>query len=279
MTATDPIDEGRVSTAPRLAIAPAWVDSTTGATYVHRDLALQKPDWNVREHVAPINTSEAFGDVESWVAYVKRFGVIGGESSNLLSWNKHGFRAVLDYHIHEEMPGRCQWAAFCPFVLSPEFKAWLAFANGQPVSQKQAIEKLEDLAPDIVEPTPADLVPILRTLRATVNATAQTDLRPDGTTSVAFTQDKTLKSGGSLDLPASFAIAVRILTGHTDDKGKPVRYQLEVRVRVAVDDKAALSFRFTIPGAERVLEDVYADRVKAAKALLGDDYSLLRAAD
>ena len=275
---TEPIDYTAPSTAPRLAIAPYYRDPVSGAVYVHRDLDQREKPWEAEAHIGPINTMERFGDVESWVGYVQRFAGTD-EWPPLLTWNKHGFTAILDYHSNSEDAGRCQWQAACPFVLSPEWRAWMALANGQPLSQRQAVEKLEDLAADIIDPTPADLVPILRNLRATVNATANTELRPDGTTSVAFTQDKTLKAAGNVDLPAQFKIAVRALTGHVDAAGKPVLYGLDVRVRVSVDDAAKLAFRFAIPGAERVLEAVYADRVAAAKALLGDGFSLLRAAD
>lgn len=46
-----------------------------------------------------------------------------------------------------------------------------------------------------------------------------------------------------------------------------------------MDDDAHLAFRFSIPTAERVMEDAVMDRVAAAKGLLGESLPLLRAAD
>ena len=131
-----------------------------------------------------------------------------------------------------------------------------------------------------MEPDAATLVGILRTLRATVNATAQTDLNADGSTHVEFTKSSIINAGRAI-LPPEIKIGVPVLKGHTEEKdGKrvPVVYRLPVRVRVSVDDQAHLAFRLTMPTAERVLESVYADRVDAAKMLLGAGGTLLRAA-
>ncbi len=283
-TTTDPIDEGRTSTAPRLAIAPSWKDSKTGALYIHESLVQVQAPYLEESHVAPMAVTEPFGDVESFVAYITRFGEL---ETTHLTWNSAGLRAVLDYAnemsddaARSLAPGRCQWTARLPFHTSTAWRAWMAFANNEPRSQKMAVEKLEDLAADIVEPSPADLMALLRGLRASVNARADTELRPDGTSKIVFESDSKVSSKvGGLDLPASFAIAIPALKGHVDEKGRPVVYRLEVKVRVSVDDAAHLTLRFAVPTAERILEDVYTERVAAAKALLGDGFALLRASD
>ena len=270
------------STAPQSVIASSYT-APDGSVYVHHDLVQVVKPWEVEAHVGPIKAAEKFGDVESWVAYVKRYAqqvepgvdILYGP---LLTWNAAGLRAVLDYHGADGDPGRTQWTATCPFVLSPEWRDWMRIAGGQPIAHKAAVEALEDLAADVVSPPAADLAALLRNLRATVNAEAISELRADGTSFVSFTKDKRANLPG-LDLPPEFSIAVRALVGHADANGAPVRYKLPVKVRVQVGDDAKLAFRFSIPTAERVLEDVYADRVSTAKALLGDGYTLLRAAD
>lgn len=275
---TDPIDEGRISTAPRLAIAPSYKDPKTGALYVHESLVQVQAPYAEEEHVAPMNVTESFGDVDSFVAYVKRYGLT---DSTLLSWNANGLRAILDYGDSTEgFPGRCQWNARLPFHASTAWRAWMAFANNEPRSQKIAVEKLEDLAADIVDPKPADLMGLLRGLRASVNAKADTELRPDGTSTVRFESDsKVMTKVGAVELPSAFAIAIPALKGHVDANGRPVVYRLDVKVRVSVDDAAHLTLRFAVPTAERILEDVWSERVAAAKALLGDGFALLRASD
>ncbi len=268
---THPVDD-KQDYKTRLSIAPAWKDPNTGALYVHRDLELRQEAWAEIEYIPPMVVEERFGDVESFAAYVKRYGV-ANDVSSLVTWNARGLRAVLDYM------GRRKWVAVYPFEFSIQWRAWMQFANGSAWSQKQAVEKVEDLAVDIQEPPPTDLMGLLRSLRATVNAQAEAELRPDGTTSVAFTKDAKVATSGLLSLPASFTVAIPVMKGHVNSEGRPVLYSFQVRLRVSVDDSARLLLRFTVPNAERILEDVYADRVLAAKALLGDSFPLMRGAD
>lgn len=277
---TSPIDLDGSSTIARLAIRPAWKDPQTGALYVHRDLDLAQDPWVEEQHIRPVKAAEKFGDVDSFCAYVKRFTAHDDEPP-FLTFCARGLRGLLDYHQSDGNPGRCQWTAEHPFVTSRQWRAWMELANGQPRSQKVAIEALEDLGEDIQEPKQADLMALLRSLRASVNAKADAELRPDGTISVRFEKDQTVKAGaaGAVDLPPSIKVAIPVLKGHVDEEGRPVRYALQIRVRVSVDDNARLMFRFSAPTAEQVLEDALADRVQAAKALLGEGLPLLRAAD
>jgi hypothetical protein len=270
------LESVRESSAPLLVVEPAYRDPVTGALYIHKDLAPMSAPWADEEHLPPVKAHEKFGDVESWVAYLKRFG--GAEDlAPFLTWNKTGLRAVLDYHSAGE-PDRCQWIATYPFTLSPEWVRWSFIADGRAIGHAAAVARLEDVLPDIVNPPATDLMAIMRTLRASVSAQASTELREDGTTSVVFSQDKKV-SHGEVGLPSEFEIMIRVLTGHEDNAGRPVLYKLRVRIRASVDDAAKLQLRFTMPDADRVLEDVYADRVSAAKGLLGPEYMLLRAAD
>lgn len=273
--------EGR-QTAPAVIIAPTYKDPVTGALYVHHDLECVQDHWHEQLRIAPINVTERFGDVESWVAYVHRYAQMdpGDCSPPYLTWNRVGLQAVLDYHATDRTADRCQWRAVYPFTPSSQWSAWMALASGRAIDQRTVVERLEDLAEEIVEPSAADLAHLLRALRASVKATADTELRPDGSSLVQFSQDTKVKAGpGSVDLPAGFEIAIPVLKGHVDADGRPVLYRLQVRLRVTVDDTAHLAFRLSIPTAERVLEDVYADRVRQARELLGDGYLLLRAAD
>lgn len=264
-----PADQNDDHTAP-IVIVDTHFTGPDGAFYAYDGTGYTRvtEPWAVQQHIDPIDKTERFGDVDSWVEYVKRFGGIS-EYAPFLTWSERGLAATLDYHGSLHEPGRCQWKAEQPFERSVQWKAWAALTNGTPRKQKDLIEALEDLGAAIVEPDAASLLSMLRTLRATVNTAADTELKPDGSTSVSFTKDKTI-SAGKVELPPEIVIGIPILKGH------PVTYKLRVRVRVSVDDNAQLAFRLSIPGAERALEDVFADRVKAATDLLGEGYSLLR---
>lgn len=253
-------------------------DERTGALYVHRDLDVVIPPWALEEHVGPPKASEALGDVDSWVEYITRFATPG---RTLLTWNSNGLYAILDYHENAGgEAGRVQWLAKHPFIRSPEWHDWTGIASGHAVSQAKAIEFLEDHGPDIVEPTAGELMNLLRSLRGTVNKTAETTLNEDGSTRISFEGTTGIAArGGTADLPAEIAIAIPVLKGHVDDADKAVLYRLAVRLRASVDDHARLALRFSIPAAERTLEDVFADRVREARQLLvGEGFDILRAA-
>jgi hypothetical protein len=281
MSETQPASSG--TTAPVFMVAPTHKDPITGAMYMHKDLVEVQKAWEEESHLRPVKLAEKFGDVESWVAYVTRFSEQNADyfKAPFLTYSARGLCAVLDYPSSDRTPNRCQWTATHPFEFSREWAAWMAFASGKPWSQKDTIEKLEDLAADIVKPSASDLANLLRTLRATVKSTADTELRPDGTACVQWTMNQTVKSGKAdeVELPPTFEINIPVLKGHVDEAGRPVVYSLDVRVRVSVGDDAHLQFRFAIPDADRIKEDVYADRVKVAKTLLSEEYELLRATD
>lgn len=255
---------------PAVVIEATYKDPRTGALYVHTDLVAAQPAWADEEHIGPAKADERFGDIDSWAAYVQRYA--SPTSPPFLAWNSQGLRAVLDYHGERGGGNRCQWLASMPFEKSPEWCHWRDLVGSSPWAHKKAVERLEDLSEDITDPPAGDLMNLLRNLRSTVNATAQTELLPDGTTRIGFTQDKAVKGISDVALPPEFTIAIPVLNGR--DK----RYKLAVRVRANVDDQAHLALRFSIPQAERALEMVYAELVAEAKALLGDGFSLLRAA-
>lgn len=275
-------DEDRPGTADHIVVAPYYKDEKTGAVYVHQDLRAVAAPWAEEEHIGPPKGDEKFGDVESWVSFVQRHaqrhaGEDEGEhASPFVTWNSKGLRAVLDYHGIN--PGRCQWLASCPFVQSPEFRLWSSVATGQAIPHQKFVEFLDDHLPDVVEPDPAALLNLLRGLRASVSAQAETELRADGTTALKFGKDQRVQSG-TLDLPPEITIGIPVLRGHVGADGKPVLYKLVCKLRVSVDDNAKLSFRLVMPQAERVLEEVYAERVQSAKELLGDGFAILRAAE
>ena len=274
---TQPIDPTRTQTAPHLTLAYVWKDDKTGETWVHKDMIKVADVWAEEDHIPPMVATERFGDVESWATYVLNYG---RPESTFATWNSQGLRAVLDYPISAECVDRCQWWALHPFTPSIQWRAWLALANGQPVPQRLVVERLEDLAEDIREPDAAEVTGLLRSLRANVNTKADTELRADGSTSVSFQRDTAVKAGvASVELPRCLTIAIPVLKGHIGPDGRPVLYRLEVRLRVSVDESAHLAFRLSIPNADRVLEDVYAERVKLAAELLGAEHRLLRAAD
>lgn len=272
--------------SPRVTIASAYKDAATGALWVHKDLAQVVEPWEVEEHVGPPVTDEVFGDVESWASYVKHFAG-ASDSPPFLTWNSYGLFAVLDYHevnhgsTEGRTAGRLQWRARAPFHVSSQWKKWMDFANNTPRGQRETVEELENFGGDVIEPDQSTLMGILRSLRASVSATATSDLQPDGGSLVTYTNQKTVRSGnetGEVKLPPELVIQIPVLKGHVTESGAPMAYKIRVKMRVNVLDDGRLSFRFSIPKADVVLEEVYAKRVSTAQAALDNTgYTILRA--
>ena len=267
--------------AAHLIVTPYYRDPDTGELYVHNDLSRARGPWEHEDHIPPAKGVLGLGDVESFAAYMLRYG----STNALMTWNKDGIKAVLDYHNTRSDPeadggpwGRCQWEALFPFVLAYEWLAWTKFANGSARPVKEVVEFMEMHFDDIQEPLAVDLLEILRGLRVNVQSNAETTIRPDGTTAVAFSQDKRVDGPSAVALPPEVRIAIPVLFGHMDANRFPVRYERRVLLRASVDGNAHLLLRFSLQNAERVLEEVYQERVQAAKELLAG-FEILRAAD
>lgn len=271
-----PVENGLSETrGPAVVIEGAYMDERTGALYIHKDLEIAAKPWEHEDHIRPVHENVHFGDVESWVEYVKSYAG-SPDHAPLLTWNKGLMRAVLDYHTAEG-PGRASWIATYPFKLSRQWEKWKTLTHSG-VSQADAIERLEDMANDIASPTAAEVMNILRHLRGTMNKSVEIEHRPDGTTAVRAAADQTISArGGAAELPESIEIGIPLL------EGLSTTYKLIVRIRAGVGNGDKLFLRFSIPNAEASLEDAYMDRVNAAKVLLASDgdkhYKLLRAAD
>lgn len=286
---TDPIDQYAPQTAPRLTIAPSYT-APDGSVYVHQDYNKVVGEWGVESHIPPTNRTERFGSVEAWAAYVTDYAHADG--AHLFTWSEWGLRAILDYIGPGQEPGRCTWKAEHQFEQTPQWRRWTELANGRARGQQELLEALEDNADDIVEPVPAEIQRLLRTMRGTVSATAESTLNEDGSYSVSWNRSATVKVGGGKDttFPNEIKIAIPVFKGHVetievkDDDGTvtgerlaPVRFGLKVRIRVNPDNDGHLLFRLSMPDREAALEKALANRVQAAEVALGDGYDLLRA--
>ena len=257
------------ATEPENQIEASYTDPKSGAVYVHKDLTQVIAPWDVESHVPPVSATELFGDVASWAAYVKRYGPTG---TTIVTWSEKALTATLDYHTRTQ-PGRAQWKARHEFKSTLEWRAWTeVLGGGGGVSQQLAVEKLEERLGDITAPPAADVLNILRSLRGNVKANAETTLRPDGTTSVSFSQDNTARGAGGVELPAALTIQIPVL------KGLPALYKINVRLRVTVTNDAKLALRFSPQNVDKIWEEVVSEQVAAAEEALGADYKLLRAA-
>jgi uncharacterized protein YfdQ (DUF2303 family) len=272
-----PIDTDQGQSAPHLTI-DSYYKADDGSEWLRMGDRYEQivAPWSVESHIRPFRADENLGDVESFCAFVERFSTT--DQPPLLTWGTKGLRAVLDFGTMDA-PGRGAVTAFHPFETTRQWRIWERMA-AQAHSQKALVEALEEHRLDVRDPDAATLVGLIRALRVNVNVSTESELEPNGNTKLSFLKNTTT----SIELPPSITIGIPVLKGHTapDDNGVegPVLYELDVLIRVDIledGDKKRPVFRLTIPNAEQALEDAVADRVAAAKDLLGDKYPLYRA--
>lgn len=286
-----------VKNALALTLEPSVEDDTTGARWVHKDYVAVKEAWSDEKHQSPATDKLHFGDVESWISYVKDHG---HPLITLATWNTNGLRAVLNHHVRAGEPeaveafkdhvANSEWIAYMPFKLDPSFEAWAQVCNSQSVPHTKMIEFLEDHFDEILSPDHAELIELLRALRGNYKASGETTLNADGTSRVQFNRETGVSGagGGEVTLPQTFEVRLPILRGWLEtetnvDEGKaegePVRYKLVVRLRVSVALDGHVEFRLAMPQRDRVLAQVYGEVTDMVKAELADDYPLLRTTD
>jgi hypothetical protein len=272
--------------APRVVVAPS-VTALDQSLYVHKDLVQVVKPWEVEQHLGPPKASEQFGSLDSWVDYVKRYVPSHVATSALLTWNAVGFVAVIDYHTSLDEPGRRQWTAAYQLPFSPQYRDWIAFANGHARGQREVVEKLEDLGTDVDDPkfSQADLLGLLRDMRVNTSAESESSIDESGGYEVQWIRKENVRSarGGKVMLPPTFRIVIPFLKGHYDGRDEQGRlramlYPLTVRLRAMPDAEGRLALRLSLPDLDRRLEQMLSDLVAEAEKLLGDGYTLLRAA-
>lgn len=272
--AVHPIDAEQDHHAPHLTI-DSYYKADDGSEWLWNGAGYTQivEPWAVESHISPIRAAEKLGSIESWVQYVAKYG---DADTTLLTWSDQRLRGVLDYHSDQHAPGRGAWTAEHPLERTRQWLAWQRIANGSAIGQKALIEALEDHRQDIQDPDAATMVGLIRSLRANVNVAAESELETNGNTKLSFSRQTTT----SVELPPSLTIGIPVLKGHTAPDGNgvegPVRYAIEVLIRVDVLDGGKLAFRLSMPNADQALEDAVADRVREAEELLPDDFLLLR---
>lgn len=275
---TEPQLRGGYVPEPHVLVEASYHDNETGALYIHHDLDEARADWATEEHIRPPAGREKLGDAESFAAYVLRYGY---KETTHITWCLTGIRATLDYHARADdgdgwLPGRTQWYAELPFAYSRELKAWMALCDRQ-VSQRDAIEHLEELAADIVDPAALDLIGLLRQLRSFNDKSASIEINEDGSTTVRTTESSavtSLRSGAGALIPHSITIAIPILAD------AQARTMMTVLVRPSVNDQGRMSLRFKLVDDDRVfLQKCREAAVEASTLIEPEGFTIIRAAD
>lgn len=151
---------------------------------------------------------------ETFAAYVNRFK----NTSTLVFADVIGrkFTAVMDY-FDAGPQGAGAWDRHRVDLAlrhTPDWNTWVG-SNKKAMTQGDFGQFIEDNLPNIAEPAGAIIVQIARTLEAKVNATFESDIRPDdGSYSFKYAEDVQSQAGrGTLKIPNEFTLVLQPFEG------------------------------------------------------------------
>lgn len=200
---------------------------------------------SLRTNPRRIARTITFARLESFCRYVNTF-----KKSNtfiFLNPSNGSVSAILDYHS-SDAPAWCDHVSGFVPAQSEEWKRWKQ-KDGQALNQKELAEFIEDNAPDVISPDPAELLDVARSLTAKLNVNFKRAIVLEDDT-VQFTYEETIdaKAGskGSLEIPSEFTIAIAIFAG-----GTPL--SLNVRLRYSIKE-GQLTFKLVLVRPHKLFE-------------------------
>lgn len=195
-----------------------------------------------------------FATPEAFAGYVNRFK--RPETAVFNSLKAGTITAIFDYHSVGK-GGACDHTATYSPELSTEFKKWKAIIDGGFIGQQAFAEFLQEFGHTVTTPTEAEIIDIVESVQATLNAEAKSVTRAkDGSGGFGYQVKVTLKSGqsGELDIPDFLVVSMPIYTG-----GQSVDVRLKVQVRVT---DGGIKFRFLAPKLEDLIREFNARAVE-----------------
>jgi uncharacterized protein YfdQ (DUF2303 family) len=218
---------------------------------------LEKP-LRIKQAVV-ITTALSF--IDYWQKFASDISMIFADLDN------HNFKAVFDYH-DKDQPAHGSHTATLKLQHSKEWDTWL---NKNEVSFKQAefAEFVEQNLPDIHEPIGAELLEVVRTLKANKKLAFKSGITLSNG-QVQFEYNETIdgQAGpkGELRIPEQFVLGLRVFQGE-----EPYKVFALLRWRIA--DGGALTFFFSILRPERIIEDAFETvRTKLAAGCSGGKF-------
>ena len=203
---------------------------------------LLKAPLRIQRH---IQIATAISFIDYWQKFASDVSVI---FANL---EGNTFQATFDYH-NKDAPAHCDHTATLKLKHSKEWQTWLA-ANEKQFKQTDFAEFIEQNLPDIHEPIGAELLEVVRTLKANKKLAFKSGVTLSNG-QVQFEYNETIdgQAGpkGELRIPEQFVLGLRVFHGEEP-------YRVTALLRWRIQDGGALTFFFSILRPERIIEDAF----------------------
>ncbi len=184
-------------------------------------------------------------------AFLDYFNEFSTDDSAVFINQEHGsVTGILDYHSDPETPQNCKHIVRYNLPKTPEWSKWNN-DNGLLMTQEAFALFIEDMSPEIVAPTSAEMLEIALTLNAKTNIKFRSAKRLDnGQTQITYNEtiDATAGANGQLEIPEKITIAMKVF------KGDPETYAMDARLRYRIKE-GALRFMYELIRPERIYDD------------------------
>jgi uncharacterized protein YfdQ (DUF2303 family) len=141
----------------------------------------------------------------------------------------------------------------CP--LSTEWATWIG-SNKREMSQPTFAQFVEDNAPDIIDPLPAEMLEVARTLESRKGVNFKSGVRlSNGEVQFAYEESIESKAGekGQLKVPEVFTIGIPVFEGARQKNA------IKARLRYRIADKGSLTLWYDLERPHKDLEAAMAD--------------------
>lgn len=200
-------------------------------------------------------------DLQSWLDYWNRFA--DAESTAFFDNQNGAILGILDYHEVAEPENAARHGSHrisYTFPKTTECARWEGY-NGKPMNQVDFARFIEDVIPDILEPSGAYMLEVATTLQAKTNINFAKGVRLDnGQTQLLYQEEVKGSAGvnGRLDIPQTIKLAYRLFKGGD-------AYQFEARFRYRIQN-GDLTLWYELVRPERIFEAAMDDALAKVKA-------------
>ncbi len=191
-----------------------------------------------------IRQKVSFARLDSFCVYLNEFKKDG--TKIFLNAKTGSAVASLDYHTAAQASWKDHSARFDP-VFTESWQCWNG-SNKQVMDQKKFALFIEDNALDIVEPAPAEMLDIARTLSAKISVVFKKGTHlENGSEQIQYEETIESKAGskGQLEVPSIFTLEMSVFDG------RPKR-RVQARLRYSIKE-GVLSFSYSLVRLQEIL--------------------------
>ena len=213
--------------------------------------------------IKPYGITEAriLPSLKSFIDYVKEFG---GKNTVIFADNERNvLEAILDYHGKED-PSWCRHKVTFKLEQDQDFKNFLSL-DRHAMNQTQLVMEMSDYAQEFVQPSPADVLDLVRNIKAAKTDDFSGKVTP-GQVNQKSERTVTVTGGNGLEIPELFKIALPVFSG------VPAKYEIPFRLLWKHVEESREKLLFEIRTVRKHLiikqafDDVCKDVLKATPA-------------